>query len=109
MPIRKDSFKKQRTDEYMNASESIVFFLNSNSERAYTSSEIAYETDVNDREILLKVLGDLNKEKKVIERLIFDGKKSQFYYMINEETMKQEQEGDEEPPEEPGDGESTPE
>lgn len=95
MPIKKDSFFKQRTDKYMEAVESIVFFLYTNKERAYTSSEISFETDISDKDLVIRVLNDLKKEKKIIERLIFDGKQSDFYYIINEEEIKKEQEAEE--------------
>lgn len=95
MPIKKESFFKQRSDEYMAGMEAIVFFLYSNKERAYTSNEIIYETDINDKELVLRILSDLKKEKKIVERLIFDGKKSNFYYMINVEEIEKEQKGNE--------------
>lgn len=95
MPIKKDSFNKQRTDKYMESMEAIVFFLYSNKERAYTSSEIAYENDVEDKDLVIRILNDLKKDRKIIERLIFDGRQSDFYYMINEEAIKKEQEEEE--------------
>lgn len=96
MPIKKDSFNRQRTDQYMESMEAIVFFLYSNKDRAYTSSEIAYENDIADKDMVVRILNDLKKDKKIIERLIFDGRQSNFYYMINEEAIEQEQESEEE-------------
>ncbi|HKJ96148.1 MAG TPA: hypothetical protein VJ944_00225 [Thermoplasmataceae archaeon] len=96
MPIKKDSFFKQRTDKYMESMESIVFFLYTNKDRAFTSSEIAYETDIPDKDLVIRVLGDLKKDAKIIERLIFDGKQSDFYYIINEEEIEKEHEKAEE-------------
>lgn len=93
MPIKRDSFIKQRTDRYMESMEAIVFFLYSNKDKAFTSSEIAYETDVMDKELVLRILTDLKKEERITERLIFDGKSSNFYYIMNVEDEKKE-EGD---------------
>lgn len=90
MPIKRDSFFKQRTDKYMDAMEAIVFFLYSNREKAYTSSEISYETDIMDKELVLRILNDLKKEGRITERLIFDGKYSDFYYIVNVEEEKNE-------------------
>lgn len=96
MPIKKDSFIKQRTDKYMECMEAIVFFLYSNKDRAYTANEIVFETDIPDKDLVIRVLGDLKKDKKIVERLIFDGKQSNFYYMINEEVIEKEQKKKEE-------------
>ncbi len=95
MPIKKESFLKQRSDQYMDGMEAIVFFLYSNKDRAFTSAEISYETDINDKELVLRILTDLKKERKIVERLIFDGKKSDFYYLINEDEIEKEQTKDE--------------
>ncbi len=96
MPIKKDSFFKQRTDKYMEAMEAIVFFLYTNKDRAYTSGEIAFENDIEDKDLVIRILNDLKKEKKIIERLIFDGRQSDFYYIINDEAIEKEQESGEE-------------
>lgn len=85
MPIKRDSFIKQRTDKYMESMEAIVFFLYSNKDKAFTSAEIAYETDISDKELVLRILSDLKKDDKITERLIFDGKSSNFYYIMNVE------------------------
>ena len=92
MPIKKDSFFKQRTDKYMESMEAIVFFLYTNKDRAFTSSEIAYENDIGDKDLVIRILNDLKKEKKIIERLIFDGHQADFYYIINDEAIEKEQE-----------------
>lgn len=96
MPIKRDSFFRQRSDKYMEGMESIVFFLYSNKEKAFTSSEISYETDIMDKELVLRILRDLKRDGKVNERLIFDGKRSDFYYIIDKEAIEKEQKAKEE-------------
>lgn len=102
MPIKKESFARQRTDHYMEGMEAIVFFLYSHKDRAFTSNEISYETDLNDRELVLRILSDLRKDRRVLERLIFDGKTSNFYYMINVEEIEKAQ-----VPDDSGNGDSS--
>lgn len=92
MPIKRDSFIKQRTDKYMESMEAIVFFLYSNKDTAFTSSEISYETNVTDKELVLRILTDLKKEGRITERLIFDGKSSNFYYIMNVEDIEDQEE-----------------